>query len=55
MPEFKFGDVVELKSGGRKMLVLDSAGPIVLCVWLGAHGEVRDYRFDALTIVLVER
>ncbi len=45
MAEFKKGDVVELKSGGPRMTVMEYDGESVTCTWF-AHGEQKYGAFD---------
>lgn len=45
--KFKVGDVVQLKSGGTKMTVLESndAG-MVMCTWLDSKDLAQEKAFD---------
>lgn len=44
---FKIGDVVQLKSGGSKMTVLETndAG-MVMCTWLDSNGLAQEKAFN---------
>jgi len=51
--KFKLGDIVQLKSGGPTMTV-DSEGKSELaCLWF-AEAELKDGRFSATSLKLVE-
>jgi len=47
----KPGDVVILKSGGLPITVAEVNGDTILCVWMGAEGEV--FR-EALPMAVLE-
>ncbi|MCK1651693.1 DUF2158 domain-containing protein [Bradyrhizobium sp. 149] len=38
--ELKAGDIVMLKSGGQPLTVADVKGDDVLCLWMGAEGDL---------------
>ena len=38
--ELKTGDVVMLKSGGQPLTVADVKGDDILCLWMGAEGDL---------------
>ena len=53
MPEFKEGDIVQLKSGGRKMtiIVLDKASGEATCSWFEGKKPHEDI-FDVVALAL---
>ena len=53
MPEFKEGDVVQLKSGGPTMtiIVLDNSSGEATCSWLEGRKPTEDI-FDVVTLEL---
>ena len=38
--ELKTGDVVMLKSGGQPLTVAEVKGDDILCLWMGAEGDL---------------
>ncbi|UFW70919.1 DUF2158 domain-containing protein [Bradyrhizobium sp. WU425] len=38
--ELKAGDIVMLKSGGQPLTVADVKGEDVICLWMGAEGDL---------------
>ena len=54
MPEFKEGDIVQLKNGGRKMtiIVLDKSSGEATCSWLEGKKPNEDI-FDVVALELV--
>lgn len=55
MNTFQKGDVVQLKSGGPKMTVVDTSDGRVDCCWFkGDQSTPEHYCFDAVTLEKVE-
>jgi uncharacterized protein YodC (DUF2158 family) len=54
MPEFKEGDVVQLKSGGRKMTIiaLDISSGEATCSWWEGRKPTEDI-FDVVALALI--
>jgi uncharacterized protein YodC (DUF2158 family) len=50
--ELKAGDIVMLKSGGQPLTVADVKGDDVICLWMGAEGDL--FR-ETLPLVALER
>jgi len=46
MTDFKKGDVVQLKSGGQKMTVVEIRGDIVQCTYSDKDGNPKSNGFD---------
>ncbi len=51
--EIETGDVVELKSGGPSMTVVDVVGELIRCVWWDGH-DYDEAEFFKQTIQLVK-
>ena len=51
---FKAGEAVELKPGGPRMTVVDSAPGVVWCRWYGEKNTVKYGSFDPDTLMKVE-
>jgi uncharacterized protein YodC (DUF2158 family) len=56
MPEFKEGDVVQLKSGGPKMtiVVLDTSSGEATCSWVEGRKPNEDI-FDVVALELIPK
>jgi uncharacterized protein YodC (DUF2158 family) len=54
MPEFKEGDVVQLKSGGPKMTIiaLDNSSGEATCSWVEGRKPTADI-FDVIALALI--
>ena len=50
--ELKTGDVVMLKSGGQPLTVAEVKGDDILCLWMGAEGDL--FR-ETLPLATLER
>lgn len=50
--ELKAGDIVMLKSGGQPLTVADVKGSDVICLWMGAEGDL--FR-ETLPLAVLER
>lgn len=50
--KLKAGDIVMLKSGGQPLTVADVKGEDVLCLWMGAEGDL--FR-ETLPLVALEQ
>ena len=56
MPEFKEGDVVQLKSGGPTMTIiaLDNSSGEATCSWLEGRKSTEDI-FDVIALALIPK
>ncbi|MBX6965981.1 DUF2158 domain-containing protein [Alcaligenes faecalis] len=56
MSTFKVGDVVQLKSGGPEMTVIDKSqeGSDVKCMWFVTDNRARTQSIPALALMAVE-
>lgn len=56
MSTFQVGDVVQLKSGGPEMTVIDQSqnGSKVECMWFVADNEFRTQSMPAVALMAVE-
>ena len=45
--EFKIGDVVQLRSGGQEITVVEIANDDVVCQWFSKDGRLRKDQFPA--------
>lgn len=50
--ELKAGDIVMLKSGGQPLTVAEVKGNDVICLWMGAEGDL--FR-ETLPLAVLER
>jgi uncharacterized protein YodC (DUF2158 family) len=47
IPEFKTGDVVQLKSGSQKMTIDNISKGKILCVWSVGDKEIKKWKFSS--------
>lgn len=56
---FKIGDVVQLKSGGVKMVINDTnmalGEPMIVCNWFNKNNELQINSFNIDTIKIYEK
>jgi uncharacterized protein YodC (DUF2158 family) len=54
---FKDGDVVKLKSGGHKMVIVEGLNieyPSYVCVWFDIYKQVTHYQFEEFLLKKVK-